>query len=793
MAARGDQLQSGTVIAGYRIDELISRGGMGLVYRATNVALNRIYALKIIAPDLAEDEQFRQRFKREMRIAASLHHPNIVGIHYAGEHDGLLFFVMDYITGTDLREVLRRSGAIEPNRAVDLLQQFASALDAAHSRGLVHRDVKPANIMITVRDGEEHAYLTDFGLAKKYDTVSGLTVKGSVVGTVDYMAPEQITGAHTDARTDIYALGCVFFQMLTGRVPYERENSVATLFAHVHESPPELSGPVSGTYPAFAPVLDKAMAKEPSERYLSAGDFARDAMAALKGMRYTAPPTIVGTGEATPVPDSVAPAAAVTEAPEPVAPEPVAPEAPEPVAPVAQPAEPTIVEAAAAAPIAEAAAAPTAGVEQPPPAASTEAGQPTALAPTPTPPAPATEAGEPTALAPTPTPPAASTEAGEPTALAPTPTPTPPPAPPAREDGGSELIMPAAMGGAAAAAAAAAAATDPGATREPLAQAPPTVGGPPTAPAASTAPATSPPPASPTSPATPPPTMPPTAGGGSSGGGGGPQRRHVVGGLVVLALVIGGVFAAISLSGGSSNGGGGGSSKPSGTPFAAADKPVPTNRVTGTGSGTVTLNGDVATVTMDASGLLNGQPHAMHIHAGGKGECPPASAARPHNGHLAISTTDGIKYYGPPQVALTSQGDTSTKSIIDFSRYPHVGTIRYTRTITIPPGVAAAIRAGNAALIFHGIDYNHNGIYDNVLDRSELNNALPGEATAPALCGPLVAKATAGSNTYAFVLHRVTSGATLGSDFSYLCHLLGVDANTVADPRTTSATGPSPA
>src|SRR5436305_10697929 len=143
MAVRGDELQRGSVVGGYRIDELIGRGGMGLVYRATNVALNRIYALKVLAPALAEDEQFRQRFKREMRIAASLHHPNVVGIHYAGEHDGMWFFVMDLISGTDLREILLAEGPLEPHRAVDLLRQVASALDAAHAVGLVHRDVKP--------------------------------------------------------------------------------------------------------------------------------------------------------------------------------------------------------------------------------------------------------------------------------------------------------------------------------------------------------------------------------------------------------------------------------------------------------------------------------------------------------------------------------------------------------------------------------------------------------------------------------------------------------------------------
>ena len=302
MAVRGDQLGRGSVIGGYRIDELIGRGGMGLVYRATNVALNRIYALKVLAPGLAEDEGFRQRFKREMRIAASLHHPNIVGIHYAGEQDGMLFFVMDYVTGTDLREILIKQGALDPNRAVDLLEQFASALDAAHRRGLVHRDVKPANIMITVKDGEEHAYLTDFGLAKKFDTASGLTTKGSIVGTVDYMAPEQITGGRTDARTDIYALGCVFYQMLTGKVPYERENSVATLFAHVHDPPPPLEGDDQRHAPGIrARVRRRRWPRSRIERYFSAGDFARDAAAALRGMRDKAPPTIVATGEATPI------------------------------------------------------------------------------------------------------------------------------------------------------------------------------------------------------------------------------------------------------------------------------------------------------------------------------------------------------------------------------------------------------------------------------------------------------------------------------------------------------------
>jgi hypothetical protein len=207
------------------------------------------------------------------------------------------------------------------------------------------------------------------------------------------------------------------------------------------------------------------------------------------------------------------------------------------------------------------------------------------------------------------------------------------------------------------------------------------------------------------------------------------------------------------------------------------------------------LNGDVATVSVETAGLLNGAPHAMHIHAGGLGECPPASAARLHNGHLAVSTTDGIKFYGPPQVSLTSTGDTSVKSIIDFSRYPSTGTIHYSRAITIPPGVAAAIRAGNAAVVVHGIDYNHNGIYDDVLNRSELNNALPGEATAPALCGVLrptkttVASARGSSVTYAFVLHRaISTPATRGRGGWLLCHLSAADAAISDDPRSAGVT-----
>jgi hypothetical protein len=207
---------------------------------------------------------------------------------------------------------------------------------------------------------------------------------------------------------------------------------------------------------------------------------------------------------------------------------------------------------------------------------------------------------------------------------------------------------------------------------------------------------------------------------------------------------------------------------------------VPTNHVTGSGDAAVVLRGNSATVSVDTNGLLNGQPHAMHIHAGGQGICPPASAARIHNGHVSISTSNGIRFYGPPEVALTSRGDTGRDSIIDFTRFPTVGNIRYKRTITVPAGVAGAIKAGKAVIIVHGIDYNGNGIYDNVLDRSELKRSLPGESTAPALCGTLAKAKTAyvpgqsksAGTTYAVVSWReVDADAAQTSSTDFICHI----------------------
>jgi hypothetical protein len=231
----------------------------------------------------------------------------------------------------------------------------------------------------------------------------------------------------------------------------------------------------------------------------------------------------------------------------------------------------------------------------------------------------------------------------------------------------------------------------------------------------------------------PPIQQPPPVSGAPDGGGskGGFDRRKWAG-VLVAALVVA-VVAVVLLTKSS------GSTKTSASGPAAVLAQVPTNNVTGSGKATVTLKGDTATVTLTTNGLAYNESlgHALHIHGGGKGQCPPASAARHHNGHLSISTTDGINYYGPPVQALTTSGDTSTKSILTFSRYPTGGTIRYTRTINLPPPVAAYIRQNNAVIVVHGTDYDHSGIYSGVLDRSELNKGVPGTATAPALCGLL--------------------------------------------------------
>ena len=270
----------GETFAGHRIDGVAGRGGMSTVYRATDLMLDRPVALKLIDPALAGDPVFRARFERECRLAAALDHPHVVAVFHAGEERGLLYVTMRYIDGTDLGTLLHAEERLDPARAVEIVAQVADALDEAHRHGLIHRDVKPGNILLRPRGGAEHAYLTDFGITKERTAQSDLTRTGFAMGTADYMAPEQARGGEIDERADVYALGCVLFRTLTGTLPFERATDVDTMWAHVHDPPPSVSL-WSDLPAALAPVIATAMAKEPDARPPSAGALAREARAAL--------------------------------------------------------------------------------------------------------------------------------------------------------------------------------------------------------------------------------------------------------------------------------------------------------------------------------------------------------------------------------------------------------------------------------------------------------------------------------------------------------------------------------
>jgi YVTN family beta-propeller protein len=297
-------LTPGAVFAGHRIEGIAGRGGMGVVYRATHLALDHVVALKVIAPDLAGDERFRRRFADESRIAVSIRHPNVVQIHHAGEEDGLLFVTMDLIEGTDLRGLLREHGTLDPAHAVRITEAVASALDAAHAKGLVHRDIKPGNVLIERRDeADEHVYLTDFGLARAVEATTGITATGAFVGTLDYVAPEQIRGQRVDARSDVYALGCVLFETLTGNPPFAaRDDKVAKMYAHLQEEPPRLRVLDPELPGELDHVVARALAKEPDDRFPSAGDLGRAAAAASVGAPTVEAERSVGVGAAAPGP-----------------------------------------------------------------------------------------------------------------------------------------------------------------------------------------------------------------------------------------------------------------------------------------------------------------------------------------------------------------------------------------------------------------------------------------------------------------------------------------------------------
>ena len=267
------RLEPGSLFAGYRIDGILDRGGMGLVYKATDAELERTVALKIIAPEHTQNPDAVTRFKSEARLAASLEHPNIVPIHRGGEYQGVLYLAMRYVPGTNLRQVIDR-GQLDLDRVQRVVRSVASALDAAHERGLVHRDVKPANILISGTAPHEQIYLTDFGLTKKLGSPGSLTQTGAWVGTADYVAPEQIQGGAVDGRTDVYSLGCVLYEMLTGSVAYPKDNDMAKLWAHVQDPPPSPSLKRPELVEAFDDVVSRATAKDPNDRYAKASDLA---------------------------------------------------------------------------------------------------------------------------------------------------------------------------------------------------------------------------------------------------------------------------------------------------------------------------------------------------------------------------------------------------------------------------------------------------------------------------------------------------------------------------------------
>ena len=595
-----DDLVIGGQLGNYLIESVIGRGGMSVVYRAKHSRLGTSVALKVLAPELSSDDTFRERFLREAQMAAGIEHPNVIPMHDMGLHESSLYIVMRYVSDGDLKDLLAASGPLDAEQAISLLMPVAQALDAAHAHGLVHRDVKPANILIQ-RSGAgevEHVYLTDFGIAKSVDSPSGLTRAGGLIGTVEYMSPEQTEGREVSAATDVYGLASVFYQCVAGRTPFERDL--------VEGAWPPGGGtlePLSRLRPELPSALDgvmaKALSRDPGERYATCAQF-------LGACSYVLGARAPGVGDSE--------GATVVDGP---------------------------------------------------------------------------PGGEETV----------AISSG-----------------PAPSSGGSGREPPSGRGG------------DPW---PPISEPPPP-------------------------PVMPPPAAPPPE---RKGIGATISRRRGYAAALVAAVVAAAV-AVVLIS----------SSSPKtakGKPSSATLARVPTNHVTGSGSATVRLNGNVASVTVTTSGLDYNEAlgHALHIHAGGKGLCPPAAAGTPHNGHVMISTTDGIKYYGPPALSLTTSGDTSPSSILVFARYPTGGKIRYTRTITLPADVAARVRENNAVIVVHGVDYDHSGIYSGVLERSELNKSVPATATAPALCGPLIGHATTASVGARPRGHALSYTATLVTAF----------------------------
>ncbi|MGH2950350.1 MAG: serine/threonine-protein kinase, partial [Solirubrobacteraceae bacterium] len=283
----------GRRLGDYRLDALAGRGGMGVVYRATQLELDRVVAVKVISPGLAADPVFRERFQREARMLAAVDHPHVIPIHQAGEADGQLYMSMRWIDGRSLAEEIRDGNGLDPARALRILRQIAGALDVVHAHGLVHRDLKPANVLLEARREGEHAYLTDFGVGRQLDVPSDATATGQWLGTIDYVAPEVIAGEVARPGSDLYALGCVLFEALAATPPFHRDTPLATIAAHQHEPPPSLRARRPQLPDSLDAVLARALAKDDDQRYSSAERFAQavaDALQSARGSQTAAAP-----------------------------------------------------------------------------------------------------------------------------------------------------------------------------------------------------------------------------------------------------------------------------------------------------------------------------------------------------------------------------------------------------------------------------------------------------------------------------------------------------------------------
>jgi serine/threonine-protein kinase len=348
------EIGTGTEIGGYRVLNLLGQGGMGVVYLAENLQSGDRCALKLLTPDLARSAGFRERFVREASYASSMQHPNVIEVYGAGEEEGILYIAMQYVDGEDLKALLVREGRLDGQRTVGLLGQVASALDAAHATGLLHRDIKPGNVMIA-KGTPEHCYLTDFGLSKNPSSDSiALTAQGEFVGTIDYTAPELVLGKAADSRLDVYSLGCLFYECLAGAPPFPKERDVEVLYAHIQDPVPAISVLRPDLPGPLDDVIAKAMAKKPDDRFPTCGAFI-DAARAVVGEPAGGPPP--------PPPPPPGPSAAAAPPPPPPPPAPAPSDPTPPPTPVPPPLDPTPAPSPSPAASTNAPASPSSGSE----------------------------------------------------------------------------------------------------------------------------------------------------------------------------------------------------------------------------------------------------------------------------------------------------------------------------------------------------------------------------------------------------------------------------------------------